>query len=154
MLYFYPETAKEMLSYRLHVIQGARDRANETGYKGARFPWESALTGREVTPDCCPETRDLQIHITGDIAFALRQYVATTRDTTWLKSAEPNATTVCQMIREMAEFWNSRAVWNATTRFHDIRSTLTRKHGLTINWLKLIVENLKLFKFFRCYATR
>jgi len=49
-----------------------------------RFPWESAATGVEVTPDCCPETRKYQLHITGDISFAARQYLAATNDINWL----------------------------------------------------------------------
>jgi hypothetical protein len=35
-----------------------------------RFPWESAYTGLDVTPDCCPEVKLYQLHISGDIAFA------------------------------------------------------------------------------------
>lgn len=37
-----------------------------------------------MTPDCCPETRDRQQHITADISFASRQYVAVTGDEAWL----------------------------------------------------------------------
>ena len=37
-----------------------------------------------MTPDCCPETRDNQQHITGDVAFATRQYWAVTEDYSWL----------------------------------------------------------------------
>ena len=51
-----------------------------------RFSWESAYTGLDVTPDCCPEVKLYQLHITGDIAFAARQYVSATRDRNWLKN--------------------------------------------------------------------
>ena len=37
-----------------------------------------------MTPDCCPETRKYQHHITGDISFAARQYLAATGDVNWL----------------------------------------------------------------------
>lgn len=50
-----------------------------------RFPWESGFTGAEVTPDCCPEVVDFEHHITGCIAFAVRQYIAMTNDTAWLE---------------------------------------------------------------------
>ena len=35
-----------------------------------RFSWESAYTGLDVTPDCCPEVKLYQLHVTGDIGFA------------------------------------------------------------------------------------
>ena len=123
VLYFHPELAKELLNYRLHSVPAARDRAKETGGKGSRFAWESAFTGREVTPDCCPETRDLEIHITGDIAFAARQYVASTRDKDWLINQKGGyVTNGCGLIREMAEYWNSRISYNNRTRQFDINT--------------------------------
>lgn len=61
ILYLYPRAAEQMLNYRLSVIAAARDLANQTGYAGARYPWEGAVTGREVTPDCCVDTRELQV---------------------------------------------------------------------------------------------
>lgn len=67
VLMLWPYIAKDLLLYRMSNIRAARDRAEATSYKGARFPWESAFTGVEVTPDCCPETRDNQQHITGSL---------------------------------------------------------------------------------------
>lgn len=69
VLMLWPYVAKDLLLYRMSNIRAARDRAEATGYQGARFPWESGFTGVEVTPDCCPETRDNQQHITGATAI-------------------------------------------------------------------------------------
>jgi trehalose/maltose hydrolase-like predicted phosphorylase len=124
VLYFYPELAREILNYRLHALPAARDRAAETGYEGSRFPWESAFTGREATPDCCPETRDNEIHNTGDVAFAIRQYVSLTRDENWLKGPTDYVTNGCGMIREIAEFWASRSVYNTQTDQFDINGVM------------------------------
>jgi trehalose/maltose hydrolase-like predicted phosphorylase len=100
ILYLYPKAAQEMLSYRMAVMQAARDLAKDSGYAGVRFPWEGAVTGREVTPDCCNDTRELQIHITSDVSFAVRQYIATTRDIDWLLNRKPNhVASGCSMIR-------------------------------------------------------
>lgn len=41
-----------------------------------RFPWESAFTGYETTQPCCPEVAKYQHHITADVSFAIRQYLA------------------------------------------------------------------------------
>jgi trehalose/maltose hydrolase-like predicted phosphorylase len=125
ILYLYPRAAEQILSYRLAVIQAARDLAVDSGFCGARFPWEGAVTGREVTPDCCVDTRELQIHITADISYAVRQYIAATRDFNWLRNKKPGyIASGCEMIREMAEFYTCRAVFNMTTRFTDIRGVM------------------------------
>ena len=50
-------------------MREAQARAASGGYNGARFPWESAYTGAEVTPDICIPCRENQQHITSDIAF-------------------------------------------------------------------------------------
>ena len=39
-IYTRPEVAKALLMYRYNTLQGARENAAITGYKGARFPWE------------------------------------------------------------------------------------------------------------------
>lgn len=83
-----------------------------------RFPWESARTGVDVTPECCPEVRLYQMHITGDIAFAARQYVAASGDRSWLTSEKGT-----DLIYETARFWASRAVFNTNKQQYEILST-------------------------------
>ena len=74
-----------------------------------------------MTPDCCPETRDYQIHNTGDIGYAIRQYIASTRDTTWLQNTSRDyVTNGCGLIRDIAEFWASRSSYNSNTSQFDI----------------------------------
>ncbi|CAF0878103.1 unnamed protein product [Rotaria sordida] len=55
VLLFYPTLAKEILSYRIAMRESAADNARLFGYEGWRFPWESARTGVDVTPDICPQ---------------------------------------------------------------------------------------------------
>lgn len=45
--------------------------------QGAKFPWESAVTGCEV----CPEEiyGDQEIHINGDVMMAFKQYYEMTK---------------------------------------------------------------------------
>ena len=70
------------------------------------FPWESAFTGSEVCPGDI--YADYEQHITGDIAFAVKQYWWATSDQRWL---DHNAST---LIYASAEFWASRAMYNAS----------------------------------------
>lgn len=45
--------------------------------QGAKFPWESAATGREVCPEEIYGAQE--IHITGDVLMAFEQYYYTTQ---------------------------------------------------------------------------
>ena len=111
-----PKWSEDILSYRNNVRRAAEDNARNTGYKGYRYPWESGFTGREVTPDCCPEVVEYQHHIISDIAFAFRSHFAATHDTTWFKSVG------CNIAYQTAKFWESRVKFNETTKLYDIRS--------------------------------
>ena len=75
-----PEIARNMLMYRYHTLPGARRKAENNGFNGAQFAWESAETGDEVTPPWVPDfqnplqliriwTGDIEIHISSDIAY-------------------------------------------------------------------------------------
>ncbi|CAF4575481.1 unnamed protein product [Rotaria socialis] len=119
VLLFYPTLAKEILSYRIALRDSAVDNARLFGYEGWRFPWESARTGVDVTPDCCPEVRLYQMHITGDIAFAARQYVAATGNRDWISNELGG-----DLIYESARFWGSRAVYNNNKKQYEILTVL------------------------------
>jgi trehalose/maltose hydrolase-like predicted phosphorylase len=120
MLLLNPKWSEELLNYRYVSRKAAADNAKYTGYEGYRYPWESAFTGYEVTPDCCPEVVEYQHHIISDIAFAFRSHLAATRDLNWWKNYG------CDIAWNTARFWESRVKFNETTRFYDIRSEQAR----------------------------
>ncbi|XP_039493003.1 protein-glucosylgalactosylhydroxylysine glucosidase [Drosophila santomea] len=95
--------AKEVLGYRSRKLEAAKNHANATGYKGARFPWESAYTGSEVTNPCCPEVAEQEIHISPDISFALQRFFAQSNDSEW------TCDTAWPITAEVADFLVSRA---------------------------------------------
>lgn len=115
MLLLNPQWSKDILGYRNMVKKAAADNAAATGYKGYRFPWESAFTGREVTPDCCPQVPEFQQHVISDIAFAFRSHLAATHDVEWFKSVG------CDIAYNTAKFWESRVNFNDSTLYYDIR---------------------------------
>ncbi|XP_049885269.1 protein-glucosylgalactosylhydroxylysine glucosidase [Pectinophora gossypiella] len=118
ILLLYPGYANKLLQYRLDTAYVAEHLAKITGNKGYRYPWESAYTGSEVTQPCCPEVAEFQQHISGDISYAARQYLATTRDENWLKHGG------CNIVTHIADFWASRAVINYTTGLFDISNVM------------------------------
>ena len=69
------------------------------------FPWESGVTGVET---CCPPSwsiiGDKEVHISGDIAWAVWQYWMATGDLTWLQQQG------YPILRGIADFWVSRWV--------------------------------------------
>ena len=114
LIYTYPRTARNMLMYRYHTLDGARRKAAAGGFPGAQYAWESAETGDEVTPRWLPHfsdparlvriwTGDIQIHITADVAYAIMQYWHVTGDDTFLRDYG------AEMILEGARFWAARA---------------------------------------------
>ena len=114
--YTRPEIARNLLSYRYHLLDGARHKAEQNGFRGAQYPWESAGTGEEVTPTWVPHyadptqliriwTGDIEIHISADIAYAIWQYWLATGDEAFLLQRG------AEVILETARFWVSRAEW-------------------------------------------
>jgi trehalose/maltose hydrolase-like predicted phosphorylase len=108
----WPEAARALLMYRFWTIDGARAKAATMGWHGAMYPWESADTGAETTPDRIV-TRDGRIvdvlcgkqeqHITADVAYAVWQYWEATRDEEFLLDAG------AEILLETGRFWSSRA---------------------------------------------
>lgn len=83
-----------------------------------RYPWESAFTGIEVIQPCCPLIAKYQQHITGDVSFAIRNYLALSDDLEWMKNEG------CVIATEIAKFWASRAQRNDTSGYYDINHVM------------------------------
>jgi trehalose/maltose hydrolase-like predicted phosphorylase len=81
-LYTDPQTARNLIKYRMKTLEGARRKAHEYGFRGAFYAWESQETG----DDACSNYnvadvftgrpmrtyfKDKQIHISADIAYAI-----------------------------------------------------------------------------------
>lgn len=100
-LIFQPELAKNILDYRVDRLEQAKRNALMNGYKGAMFPWESALTGEEDTPTWAL-TGPFEQHITSCIGLAFWNYYQVTQDKEWLEN------TGYEVLRNVADFWVSR----------------------------------------------
>ena len=109
-----PQLAKTLLRYRIETLPGALEKAAEYGYRGAFYAWESQEGGKEgctnfnvvdVFTNRPVRTyfRDKQIHISGDIAYAMWKYYEITGDTSlFIEGA-------AEVILECARFYISRA---------------------------------------------
>ncbi|WP_198347423.1 glycoside hydrolase family 65 protein [Nocardia terrae] len=115
-----PEAAEAMVAYRLRRLEPARQRAREQGCGGARFPWESAADGVDVTPRTgflggAPVpilTGTREEHITADVAWGADHYAEWTGRTDYLR------TTARDLVVETARYWAARVRIDARGRAH------------------------------------
>ena len=70
--------------YRVNGLPGAKEWAAATGRVGARYPWQTAGTGKVAS-----RANEEEIHIVGDVALSMWQYYAATHNETWLKAHGP-----------------------------------------------------------------
>jgi protein-glucosylgalactosylhydroxylysine glucosidase len=113
ILVLHPEMAKSLLEYRFERMESARKNAKSHGYKGVMFPWESDDAGQEATP-VWALTGPFQHHITADIGWAFWKYFEVTKDKEWLR------TRGYPMLKEVADFWVSRAEKGTDGKYHII----------------------------------
>ena len=131
-IFTHPETARRMLMYRYHTLDGARRKAALQGYEGAMFAWESAATGDETTPRWVPVwdkdaqdeklvriwCGDIEQHITADVAYAVDRYWKATGDDEFMRDYG------AEIVLETARFWASRVSWNEALGAYEIRDVI------------------------------
>ena len=85
----HPPAARAILEYRIRRLPAALRTARSLGLAGARFPWESARDGVDVTPASARDatgkvvrirTGESEEHIVADVAWAASTYVDWTGD--------------------------------------------------------------------------
>jgi trehalose/maltose hydrolase-like predicted phosphorylase len=110
----HPDLAAGMNNYRFGRLTQAEQHAAETGWAGARFPWESALDGTEqIPPPVSVNSEGLyEQHITADIALAQWQYYLATGDKSWLSERG------WPVLSQAATFWASRAALGSDGKYH------------------------------------
>jgi kojibiose phosphorylase len=112
-LFTRPEVARNILVYRGRTIDGARKKARDLGYQGAFYAWVSGDTGEEICPSYFFKDvltgrkirnhfNDWQIHMSPDISYAIRRYLAVTGDTDYLLDYG------AEIVFEVARFLYSR----------------------------------------------
>jgi hypothetical protein len=107
----HPASARAMLEYRIRRLPAAIESARALGRAGARFPWESARSGRDVTPTSARDrtgrvvpirTGQLEEHIVAQVAWAACCYADWSGDEAFLRGAGS------PLLVETARYWASR----------------------------------------------
>ncbi|HHV99923.1 MAG TPA: glycoside hydrolase family 65 protein [Clostridiaceae bacterium] len=98
-IYTNPDTAKALAEFRINTLDGAKRNAEKYGYNGAKYPWESSVTGDEQCPNW--QYADHEVHINADVVFGLWHYYSATEEEDFLVKAAP-------VFVETARYWISR----------------------------------------------
>ena len=126
-IYTIPEKAKNILLYRYKRLDAAKELARKNGFKGAMFPWESAASGSEETPDRAKDldgkvikiyTGQREHHISADIAYAFFHYYNVTNDEKFFRDYG------YEVVFETARFWASRVEYNKKKGKYEINGVI------------------------------
>jgi trehalose/maltose hydrolase-like predicted phosphorylase len=107
----HPGSARAMLEYRIRRLPAAREAAIAAGCAGARFPWESARTGADVTPSVARDhtgraqairTGQQEEHVVADVAWATACYLDWSGDLAFASGPGRD------LLVETARYWASR----------------------------------------------
>jgi len=111
------KTAKNILKYRYHTLDGARKKAKDLGYDGAFYAWISGKSGQELCPSFFfrdvisgrkirNHFNDWQIHVSPDISYTIWKYYIATDDLDFVVDYGS------EILFEVARFLHSRVHYN------------------------------------------
>lgn len=122
-----PEVAKSMLMYRYNRLEKAKAYAEEYGYSGAMFPWQSGSDGSEETQvihlnplngQWDPDHSSLQRHVSLAVAYNVWQYFHITQDVEFMKAYGT------EMFLQICRFWASKCRWNESRKRYDLTKVM------------------------------
>ena len=122
-----PEISRALLGYRYRRLDEARAAARAEGYKGAMFPWQSGVDGREETPtelfnvrneEWMPDNSHRQRHVGLAIAYSAWQIYEWTGDLDFL--VEQGA----ELLIEVSRFFESLTTYDAEANRFDIEGVM------------------------------
>jgi len=125
-LYTWPQVATNLLRYRFHQLDQARANAEDAGYDGALFGWETADSGEDVTPtwfkgldhSVVKVETSLEHHLMSDIAYAINHYHQASGDDHCMASWG------AEILFETARFWASRVTKRNGRALFDIKDII------------------------------
>ena len=122
-----PMLTRALLRYRHRRLPEARRAAQEAGFRGAMYPWQSGSDGREETqrlhlnPESgrwLPDNTHRQRHINSAIAYNIWQYHQASNDHEFLYVYG------AEMLLEIARFWASAATYNPALDRYEIKGVM------------------------------
>jgi len=125
--YTQPKVARDFLKYRYRRLEQARKGALGQRYKGVLWPWESASSGKDETPQTWVNFDGTKIpvynsirehHIVSDVTYAVLSYYEASGDEEFMLQYG------AEMIFEAARFWASRNIYDSRKKQHVIKEVI------------------------------
>ena len=122
-----PEVTRALLMYRYRRLEEARAAAQEAGFRGAMFPWQSGSEGTEETQRVHlnplsgrwePDLSRNQRHVNAAIFYNVWHYFQATRDLAFLRDYG------AELMLELARFWGSVAHFNPERQRYEIHGVM------------------------------
>jgi trehalose/maltose hydrolase-like predicted phosphorylase len=122
-----PEITRELLMYRYRRLGEARGAAQEAGYRGAMYPWQSGSDGKEETQVVHlnplsghwePDLSHNQRHVSAAIFYNVWHYYQATGDVEFMEDYG------AEMMLEIARFWSSIALYNEERDRYEIHGVM------------------------------
>ncbi len=122
-----PEVTRGLLMYRYRRIGEARAAAQDAGFRGAMFPWQSGSEGIEESQRVHlnplsgrwePDLSHNQRHVNAAIFFNIWNYFQATHDQAFLESYG------AEMMLDIARFWASIAHFNPARERYEIHGVM------------------------------
>jgi trehalose/maltose hydrolase-like predicted phosphorylase len=122
-----PEVTRGLLMYRYRRLEAARAGAQEAGFAGAMFPWQSGSEGTEETQRVHlnprsgrwePDLSHNQRHVNAAIFYNIWHYFQVTGDLEFLRDYG------AEMMLEIARFWGSIAQFNPQRGRYEIHGVM------------------------------
>ena len=122
-----PEVTRGLLMYRYRRMGEARAAAQEAGFRGAMFPWQSGSEGIEETQLVHlnpvsglwePDLSRNQRHVNAAIFYNIWHYFQTTHDQAFLRDYG------AEMMLEITRFWASIAHFNPERERYEIHGVM------------------------------
>ncbi|AKD05334.1 glycosyl hydrolase family 65 protein [Pontibacter korlensis] len=119
----FPEITRSLLMYRYYRLDEARYAAQQEGFRGAMFPWQSGSNGREESQvlhlnpksgNWLPDNTHLQRHINAAIPYNIWNYFLATDDQPFLSFFG------AEMFLSIASYWASKASYNKERQRYEI----------------------------------
>ena len=118
----YPRVTRSLLGHRYNGLQAARKDAQESGFKGAMYPWQAGIDGDEqtqvtrynpVSGKWDPDNSCRQRHVSLAIAYNVLDYLETTRDAEFAGNG-------LEMVLEICRFFSSMCTLDSETGKYSI----------------------------------
>lgn len=122
-----PDITESLIKYRWRRLSEARILAQQAGFEGAMYPWQSGSNGEEETPallynpkiqQWLPDYTHMQRHVNAAIAYNVWSYYQATGDIDFLYAYG------AEILVEIARFWASASTYNSALARYEIKGVV------------------------------